>query len=280
MSRTPATGDMRSAMKDAVKRSKGNKKKALDSKQRWKEQAKKKRKTVSLLALCALAPLALLCLLYPLHTLGYFRLWQPTALSKALANPGQAEKLDLTAQFLDEVPPDIAKLTNLKRLTLDSNQLGTLGDSLWKLQKLQVLNLNNVDIRTIPPEIGALTELRELSVSNNQISELPKELFSLSKLEVLTINSNALTSIPPDIKKLSNLKVLNLKYNRLTAVPEEIASLKSLEQLSLTGNAIGTMPNLSGLKNLKNLAVRKTSLTPGQVKVIKNQLSTEVTVKS
>jgi Leucine-rich repeat (LRR) protein len=271
---------MRAAMKDAVKRSKGNKKKAQESKTRWKEQAKRKRRTMALLVLAVVGPLAFLCLLYPLHSLGYIRLFSPRPLAKALANPTQAEQLALPGYFLDEVPSEIEQLKKLKLLDLDSNRLQSLGDSVWKLDNLRVLKASYNSLTEISPNIGSLSNLRELHLSGNKITTLPKELFELKNLEVLVVRDNSIGKIPKEIGKLQNLKVLDLSGNQIAVVPEAITSLKSLERLSLSKNNITDLPNLAPLRRLKSLSIMQTGLVDVKVKIIRQQVGTEVTVKS
>jgi Leucine-rich repeat (LRR) protein len=271
---------MKAAMKDAVRRSKGNRDQAKSSKARWKEQANQRRKIQAYFGLAVLVPLALVCLLYPLHTFGYFRLWKPSALSAALRSPETTKSLDLSRQFLKEVPPEIGELQKLETLDLDSNELKALGDDLPKLQNLKILRVSYNQLGELSPNIGKLNNLRELHLSGNQLKELPKELFTLSNLEVLNLKNNSLTSLPPDLGKLKKLKVLDIKNNRIANLPEGLSSLRNLEKLYLSGNSLSTFPELTQLRKLKNVTVRDSGLSSGEVERLRTQLGKDAIVNS
>ena len=76
--------------------------------------------------------------------------------------------------WLDYLPPEIGKLTNLEILNVDFNNLTTL-----------------------PPEIGNLTNLTNLDMSNNYLTELPPEIGNLTNLTDLELGINPLTALPP-----------------------------------------------------------------------------------
>lgn len=278
MSRTPGTGEMRAAMRAAVKQSKGKRQTVEDSKAQWKKAQRQKKTLRSKVVLVALLPLACLCALYPLHTMGYFRLWKPGELSKALANPQVTEQLNLTHQYLSSVPDGIATLINLKSLTLDQNQIDTLSPDLFKLPRLQRLAVQYNRLSSVPADIENLSELQALNLSGNTVSALPPELFALKKLEELNLADNSLTSLPSDVGKLTSLKVLNLKKNNLSTLPESVSNLKNLERLNLTGNKLTSLPDLSGLKNLKNLALSGSGLSKDEINRLKSTLSQNTVV--
>jgi len=260
-------------MRQAVQRSKGQKAKAEDAKTQWKEAGKQRRKVRSLLALAVVGPLSLLCLLYPLHSMGYLRLFSPAALSKAMANPQATESLDLTHQYLETVPEGIDSLKNLTNLTLDQNRIQELPDSLFKLSKMRHLSVQYNALKTVPPTIGELSSLESLDLAGNHLGELPEQLFKLPRLETLVLSDNNLTRLPEDLGKLSSLKILEIKKNDLSTLPQSVSRLSNLEVLNLVGNKLTSLPDLSGLKNLKSLALQNTGLSQAEVQKIRAQLS-------
>ena len=264
---------MRAAMKQAVKRTKGNRQKAQDSKAKWKEANKQKRKVRGLLTLALVGPLALLCLLYPLHSFGYLRLWKPAELSKALSNPDQAENLNLTHQYLDRVPDGVDSLKNLKVLILDQNEISELSESVFKLEKLEKLSVGYNQLKSLPPDLKKLDRLRELNVSGNPITELPGEVTDLRLLESLIVTNTKLATLPKNIDKLQNLKVLELRGNQLSSLPDKLSGLKNLEVLNLAGNKITSVPDLTGMPNLKSVSLRGTGLSSAEIDALRAKLT-------
>lgn len=266
-------------MRDAVKRSKGNKKQAQTAKKRWKEANKKQRTMRAYIALAVLGPIALAALMYPLHSMGYYRLWAPSALTTALNNPAGALELNLAREYLDQVPSEIDQLEKLQELNLDSNNISELGP-ITNLKNLRVLRISYNKLGKLPPDMKKMENLQEIYLSGNQLSSLPKELFELENLEVLVVKNNALTSIPPDLKKLKNLRILDLKNNQISSLPDSLSHLKRLERLYLSGNTLSTIPDVSGLKSLENISVRDSGLRPTEIDRLRSQVGRGTAVNS
>lgn len=183
------------------------------------------------------------------------------------------------------IPPELANLTNLKKLYLDSNLLGgSIPPELGDLSKLEILFLgfNDNFSGSIPSELGKLTNLMELYLSalnlsgnipselgdlsnltmlelrnNNLSGNIPSELGKLTKLnEFLLQNNNLSGNIPPALGNLSNLKYLSLYGNNLNGnIPPELGNLSKLETLSLGSNQLDgeIPPELGNLSNLGSL---------------------------
>jgi internalin A len=79
----------------------------------------------------------------------------------------------------------LAKLTNLKVLWLEGNQL-----------------------TSVPKELGQLTNLKELRLDGNKLTGIPKELGRLTNLERLTLEGNPLELPPPEVVKQGMMAVL------------------------------------------------------------------------
>lgn len=277
---TPPTGDMRRAMRDAVKRSKGNKKSAQDAKERWKEQNKHLRAVRTKVALGILAPLALLSLLYPLHTYGILRLWKPAALSKALANPSQIQELDLTNQYLDKLPEGLDQMTSLKSLSVEANRITTLDSSLGSLTKLESLNLGYNPLKGSFAPLSKLTSLKELNLNQTGLTAIPPEVFDLKNLEVLHLKGNQITSLPGDIKKLKKLRVLDIKDNQVTNLPGELKNLSKIEVLDLSSNPLAGVPDLSGYAKLKRVGLHNTGLRAVEIDAVRKNIRKEASVNT
>ena len=66
------------------------------------------------------------------------------------------------------------------------------------INKLQILDLSENELKLIPPGITNLHNLRTLDLSNNEITSLPKNIGNLLNLKVLDLSINKLTSLPEE----------------------------------------------------------------------------------
>ncbi len=209
------------------------------------------------------------------------RLWiqsipdsQLTELPPEIAKLTNLRRLDLSGNQLTELPPEIAKLTKLQSLDLNGNQLTELPPEITKLTKLRNLdlgdsifsrydsNINRNQLTELPPEITKLTNLRRLDLSGNQLTELPPEIAKLTNLRRLDLSGNQLTELPPEIAKLTKLQELDLNGNQLTELPPEIAKLTKLQSLDLNGNQLTELPpEIAKLTKLRNLNLNGNKLT-------------------
>ncbi len=106
-------------------------------------------------------------------------------------SPPRVLELSLRGRGLTgTIPPEISKLTKLRKLDLSSNYLsGGIAPELGGLVNLQELNLvDNLLTGNIPPEMGGLEELTELYIRYNGFSgcisaELPELWAKQSELE-------------------------------------------------------------------------------------------------
>ncbi|XP_047348231.1 leucine-rich repeat protein soc-2-like isoform X2 [Vespa velutina] len=129
------------------------------------------------------------------------------------------------------------KLTNLIKLDLSDNYLKDLPDYLDLLKNLQHLILNNNQLSCLPSVIGNLEKLVSLKVHNNNIKEIPENIGNLSNLEDLDLSSNKLRDIPGTYKMLNRLKYLSLANNNFMCTPDCLRTgMCSLEMLDLSQN--------------------------------------------
>ena len=179
-------------------------------------------------------------------------------------------ELRLRTEGLTELPPEIAKLTNLEYLDLAGNQLTELPSQITKLTNLTSLDLRGNQLTELPPEI---TKLTRLDLNINQLTELPAEITRLTNLTSLDLRGNQLTELPPEIGKLTNLTFLGLSNNQLTELPSEITKLTNLTDLRLDSNQLTEMPSeIAKLKNLAALEIEGNRLTelPTEIGKLKN----------
>ena len=156
-----------------------------------------------------------------------------------------ATALSLRGKGLTALPPEIGKLTQLKKLNLDNNELTFLPPEIGQLTQLTWLSLNQNHVTALPPEIGQLSQLQVLALYDNQLSALPPQIGQLARLRDVGFNGNRLTALPPEIGELSQLHTLYLAGNQLTTLPPEVEQLTKLALLDLHDNAaLGIPPEI------------------------------------
>ena len=141
------------------------------------------------------------------------------------------------------IPPEIAKLTQLKKLSWTHGGLPG----------------------PIPPEIGDLTNLEVLNLRENALTgPIPAELGNLAQLDTLILLGNHLAGpIPPEFGDLRELSTLVLSYNQLTGpIPPELGNLVELWWLFLLDNPLsGSVPaTITRLTALQILDISKTEI--------------------
>ncbi len=163
---------------------------------------------------------------------------------------------------LTALPRELGQLTNLQSLSLRSNQLSTLPEVIGQLTNLQSLDLMSNQLSTLPEVIGQLTNLQSLDLRSNQLSTLPEVIGQLTNLQSLDLMSNQLSTLPEIIGQLTNLQSLDLMSNQLSTLPEVIGQLTNLQSLDLMSNQLSTLPEVIGqLTNLQSLYLSDNQLS-------------------
>ncbi len=152
---------------------------------------------------------------------------------------------------MGELPRAIGRLTELRFLILDSNNLRTLPNELCQLRELIVLVVANNFLINLPDAIGNMAQLESIHATNNQIRDLPASFFTLKNLTFLDLSSNKLRQLSDGIGQLNQLRSLLLYDNRLRLIPDSISMLKHLTTLWLGRNRLRSLPrSLTQLKQL------------------------------
>lgn len=155
---------------------------------------------------------------------------------------GRLIELGLQRLALNNLPENIACLSELEKLDLSFNHLAQLPETIGQLTKLTALNLYGNRLTTLPKSIGRLLALTFLNLSGNQLITLPESIGKLQALTLLHLYINKITMLPESIGKLSALATLTLSYNKLTALPESIGNLQELKYFRFDHNNIARLP--------------------------------------
>jgi Leucine-rich repeat (LRR) protein len=174
-------------------------------------------------------------------------------------------RLNLSKNGLQgDIPTDIFRLTNLRELDLQNNDISFSFEGIENADSLSTLYLSKTGLESIEG-IGKAKRLRTFHGTNNKISVLPDDLWDAANLELLYLNYNNIGGrIPSEIANLSNLEALYLMHNRLTGqIPGDIGALTNLRVLGLAeNNFIGTLPSaLNYMRKLEIIAIQRESGT-------------------
>jgi Leucine-rich repeat (LRR) protein len=158
-------------------------------------------------------------------------------------------------QLSGSIPTPLLELSQLETLRMPNNQITDIF-GIAKLSKLKLLCLDRNQLVALPNELGRLSELEELYVRHNELSALPSttanaadddgtmttECFAaLSSLHILHLSSNQLTDIDA-VAGCTALTHLYANANQLTAITDEfVAALlrsSTLRRLVVSHNPI------------------------------------------
>ncbi len=168
------------------------------------------------------------------------------SISPAIAGLPYLAKLNIKTKNQLHVPPELGKLLNLKRMSLDG-AFSTLPPELGNLENLETLSIRNhfFDYK-LPPELGNLSKLQELHISGRCTGPIPPEFGNLENVRELTIKGNCSGPIPAALGKLTRLIRLHLKGKFTGSLPAELGELSELLTLFLAGEFTGSIPAALG----------------------------------
>ncbi len=160
--------------------------------------------------------------------------------------------------YLDSFPSKILEHTQLETLILErdhySDGVGMLPADIARLKNLKVLSVRNWRLDSLLTKITELKKLTCLDLISTGLSHLPIQVCELENLNSLHLAGNRILTLPPQIGKLVKLNILNLRYNGLAELPNEIRELKNLATLDVANNQFVNCPTqLSKLENLASL---------------------------
>ena len=159
-------------------------------------------------------------------------------------------ELNICDKNINEIPPQIEKLSNLLVVLADCNNIKELPLDLFKLKSLAMLSLSNNNISEIPHEIEKVN-IFYLDISNNPIKTLPEIIYKKKRISNLLLHNTNIQVIPEDICQLKNLIALTFDDKHLTTVVKYLAFFPNINFINLThSNYDETSPLIQNL-NLK-----------------------------
>ena len=147
------------------------------------------------------------------------------SMERAMANPDQVYRLDLSGQKLKELP-DLRVFKNLNALDLSKNRL-----------------------HTFPAWLGEFTYMQELRISQNKLKEFPEAICKFKNLKRLDLSRNALTGLPKCMGGLKELTSLDVWSNDLADFPLQLAGMEALRFLDLR-NILFEVPEMERIEDL------------------------------
>ncbi|XP_060847217.1 relaxin receptor 2-like [Rhopalosiphum padi] len=177
---------------------------------------------------------------------------------------------------LTKVPRNIS--SNLKKISMRSNNIVLSNDSFDGYYSLKVIHLQYNRLSVIPPFVFKhQNKLKFLILLHNELSILEKDaLYGLVNVEHLMLDNNYLVFLNLNSwKHMINVKVIDLSYNMLTFKNECFPHLPNLFMLDLQGNRIETINEFlfAYLPTLLALNLSSNAITSIHKNAFKNLLS-------
>ncbi|EGT53664.1 hypothetical protein CAEBREN_00382 [Caenorhabditis brenneri] len=190
--------------------------------------------------------------------------YNPTVRAR-LANASKTRVLSLKDSALHRIPDDVKDLKLLKHLDVSVNYLTELPAYIGSLNHLKQLNLTRNQCETIPAEIGLLTNLEVLNVSQNRMTDLP-DLSKCVALKTVDATENQFTVFPVGICKCPNIEACIFTENRIERFPDEIHSLRAVSVI-LNKNRLLSLNtvNLLRCERLRSLNVDDNQLNRDEI---------------
>ncbi|XP_077987031.1 uncharacterized protein LOC144441350 [Glandiceps talaboti] len=164
---------------------------------------------------------------------------------------------------LTTVPQGIYKLEKLRKLDIGYNHIKDIPVELFQMAELTELHVNSNHLIDIPRHNCLLDKLEMLNIESNHITDMPVEMFEMTELTFLNISNNQLTEIPQDIGKLKKLSTLNVGYNKIEEIPTGLYELEDLSELTISGNKLTAVHR--DIRKLKNLLMLRLGRNPFKV---------------
>ncbi|KAF8077229.1 hypothetical protein N665_1054s0006 [Sinapis alba] len=153
--------------------------------------------------------------------------------------------LNVSGNNLQHLPKTIEDCISLEELNANFNELDRLPETIgFELTNLTKLSVNSNKLVLLPSSLSHLTSLRVLDARLNCLVSLPDDLENLVNLQVLNVSQNFqhLKELPYSVGLLISLVELDVSYNGITILPDSIGCLHQIQKLSIEGNPLVSPP--------------------------------------
>ncbi len=176
-------------------------------------------------------------------------------------------EIDLSRNFIEELPPNFIRLQSLTTIKLRSNLLETFPAVTLEMKKVEELDLANNRIQGIPvffkkslfdvvrkkrKTVALAKALKRLNLSNNLFDSFPAEIEALNKLEEFDISNNNLRDtlnqceLEEEREILGpNIRVLKMEHCGMTTFPQVFFKVPQMQHLNLARNKISELPKFN-----------------------------------
>ncbi|MFY2558344.1 leucine-rich repeat domain-containing protein [Corallococcus terminator] len=139
--------------------------------------------------------------------------------------PRDSKELLFNGRKLGELPSVIGEFTELESLWVRTTGIKQVPPELGRLSKLKRLDLSfNPELTELPPELGDLESLESLDLNRTGLMTLPDALERLRRLKFLDLQSTPMTTVPPVLFRMPWLRTLSLYWTTLP--PAELEQLR------------------------------------------------------
>ncbi|ESN93094.1 hypothetical protein HELRODRAFT_96186 [Helobdella robusta] len=141
-----------------------------------------------------------------------------TDLSTMIEFWSQLEYLNVSRNKLSELPASLCKLSNLRKLYANSNNIDFNGipAGIGKLHSLEIFSAANNNLEMIPEGVCRCGRLKKLILTGNKLITLPDAIHFLTDLELLDVNDNpnlVFPPKPPELIKGSGIEYYNIDFS-------------------------------------------------------------------
>lgn len=175
---------------------------------------------------------------------------------------------------------DVLHFTNLRDLTISSNDIYNLDLSIIPENLTNLILYNNKLIDILLPEINSLIilfltnnllsklnyqnlrSLEILCISQNNIKDIDESISCLQNLNTLYMFENKITNISP-LENLTNLTNLSIGKNFISSIPYNFfCKVSKLKELNISNNCISTIPdNITNCTDLNYLCIKNNQIS-------------------
>jgi len=170
--------------------------------------------------------------------MGDLRLLKDLSIAGNQVRVPNQQVLDSGMDFVLEYLYSLAQSEERGELLLDGMSFADFPTEVIEIKNLVHLSVCSNQIRTIPESINKLITLQRLFVSDNRIEYLPENLINIEALVILEADKNRLSGLPKRFGFLPDVEVLVLSRNNFSIVPLELGYLKKLRVLEMEGNQL------------------------------------------